>query len=56
MVEEEGKEWNGEKHPETMVVRHNLGELYLAWGKKEMASEILNDNLKIMTEQIKNNK
>jgi len=25
----------GEDHPESMVTRHNLAELFIAWGKPE---------------------
>ena len=31
----------GDEHPETMATRHNLGELFLAWDKKEQAMEYL---------------
>jgi hypothetical protein len=47
-------ELNGEKHPETMIIRHNLGELYNAWGKKDQAREFLTKNIEIMQDEIKN--
>jgi hypothetical protein len=47
-------QWNGNHHPETLAIQHNLAELYLVWGKKELATEIMNSNVKIMHEEIKN--
>ena len=38
----------GEDHPESMVTRHNLAELYIAWGKSEQAQEHLNRNVALM--------
>lgn len=38
----------GEDHPESMVTRHNLAELYLAWNKPEHAQELLNKNIALM--------
>jgi hypothetical protein len=34
-------------------VRHNLAELYLAWGQKEKSSELMQENLKLMQAEIK---
>ena len=38
----------GEDHPESMVTRHNLAELFIAWGKPEQATELLNKNVALM--------
>jgi hypothetical protein len=29
----------GEEHPDTCATRHNLGELFVMWGKPEKAKE-----------------
>jgi len=38
----------GEDHPEAMVTRHNLAELFIAWDKTEQAQELLNRNVALM--------
>jgi tetratricopeptide (TPR) repeat protein len=42
------EELMGEDHPESMVTRHNLGELHLAMGKKQTAMEYLQKNVDLM--------
>jgi hypothetical protein len=34
-------------------VRHNLAELYLVKGEKEKSSQLMQENLKIMQDEIK---
>ena len=38
----------GEDHPESMVTRHNLAEIIIAWDKTEQAQELLNRNVALM--------
>jgi len=38
----------GEDHPDSLATRHNLAELYIAWGKPEQAQEHLNKNIELM--------
>lgn len=40
----------GPTHPDSIAVRHNLGDLYTMWGKPEEARVYLEDNLKHMEE------
>lgn len=38
----------GDKHPDTMSTRHNIGELFLAMGEYEKAMEYLQHNVRTM--------
>lgn len=38
----------GERHPEVIASRHNIGELYLTMGNPEKAEEYLTENLNNM--------
>lgn len=40
----------GPAHPETIAVRHNIGELYNAWGKPDEGKPYLETNIKYMNE------
>lgn len=40
----------GPKHPETIAVRHNLGDLYMTWEKTDKGREMLELNVKYMDE------
>jgi len=35
----------GEDHPETVATRHNLGELYIEWGKPDQGKELFEKNI-----------
>ena len=41
----------GPMHPDTLAVRHNLGNLHLEHGKHELGKEILEQNVKYMDER-----
>lgn len=34
-----------------MATRHNLGELYIMWGKPEKAQEFFNTNVELMAKK-----
>jgi tetratricopeptide (TPR) repeat protein len=38
----------GDDHPETISTRHNIGELYVEWGKPEQAQEMFELNVSHM--------
>ncbi|CAG9316331.1 unnamed protein product [Blepharisma stoltei] len=44
--------WHGESHPETLAIRHNLAELYMASGQVDKARDYLTSNVNIMQEEI----
>lgn len=41
----------GQDHPETMATRHNLGELYVMWGKPDKAQEYFSENVDLMAKK-----
>lgn len=47
-------EWSGEGHVETMAIRHNLAQMYLAWGKRDEASSLLQKNVELMEDSVNN--
>mmetsp|Transcript_4218 Transcript_4218/g.7162 ORF Transcript_4218/g.7162 Transcript_4218/m.7162 type:complete len:93 (-) Transcript_4218:49-327(-) len=43
-----GEDILSENHPEVMATRHNLGELFIEWGKPERARELFDKNVDLM--------
>jgi len=41
-------EWSTDDHPETLAVRHNLGEVLIASGRVEEGRSLLKENLRLM--------
>ena len=38
----------GEEHPDSIATRHNIGEVYLEWGKEDKAKEMFDKNVEIL--------
>lgn len=46
-------EWSSPHHPETMAIRHNLGEVLIVSGRAEEGKELLRENVRLMEEKRK---
>ena len=46
-------EWSSPDHPETMAIRHNLGEVLIVSGRAEEGKELLRENVRLMEEKRK---
>jgi len=44
-------DWSTADHPETLAVRHNLGEVLIASGREEEGRSLLRENVRLMEEK-----